>query len=74
MSLLTESELRGELKRLAQAHSRLVTLKSRIIDQEGQQLWERAASELECIEPKTRLALAITEEGQRNRMRGKYHA
>lgn len=74
MSLLTANELREELKRLAQVQSRLVTLKLRISNQEGQQLWEQAASELERIELETRLALAITEEGQRNRMRGKYHA
>lgn len=72
MSLLTPDELRAELQRLAQVYTRLVTMKPQIINDDGLRLWERAASEREGFELKVRLALAITEEGQRNRVRGKY--
>lgn len=63
MSLLTVKELRAELKRLAQVHSRLMTMKPQMINQEGLWLWEQAVNEIEDFEREVRLALAITEEG-----------
>jgi len=73
MSVLTVHERRAEVDQLAQVSERLARRQPRISNDEGRRLWEHAAREREACERKARLALAITEEGQSNRMRGRFH-